>query len=400
MQYHGLLNRIGVKMFDHAASSIARAEMALCAAVLLIACGGEHGASSADGETGLAGHELIAYDSIGVEMGDPNYVFGLPRTLEFTSNGNIVVGDMATMKMMMYSPDGVFLRSGGSEGEGPGEYLTPTGISPDTSGGILVADIMGAKLIFFDSLLNYDREWRGFEPGLPSNPSMLSSGSIIGILLDYDREESSVRVSNTLGRWEPGETEMSLTYVHRSAEVDLQNPRNSFYQTAIAFCVLQDGRVVASPVSIEEYIITCYLPDGEVDWEINPEYEKHRFCQEALDMQRELIRASLRRRGMDPSGADQVPMLEWTVAVSALYAQGERIWARRTEGMTPLFDIYSAEGEFLYSCSVPSLPYGNNIAFAISPYSSTVLAYPADPEDYCRIWMLREIDGSTNEQVW
>lgn len=378
-------------MKKYVTSNAFRLVIAVCVSALFLTCSGQSGTPPADAEIEIPEHELVPIDSIGIEMGDSNYVFGLPRALEFTSKGNIVVGDMATMKMMMYSPDGVFMRSGGSKGEGPGEYLAPTGISSDTSGGLVVADIMGAKLIFFDSLLNYSHEWRALQSGLPYKPVMLSCGSIVDILLDYDREERSVTVSNTLGRWDPGETEMSVSYMCRSAEVEPQNPSSSFYESAITFCVLQDGRVVASPVSMEEYIITCYTPEGEVDWEINPDYEKHKLCQEELDLQLEMRRASLIRRGLDPSGADRVPLMEWAVAVSKLYAQEDRIWARRSEGIIPVFDIYSTEGEFLYSCSVPTLPYGSNVGFAISPYSSTVLAYLANPEDYSRIWILQEI---------
>ncbi|MEN8209864.1 MAG: hypothetical protein ABFR50_11510 [Candidatus Fermentibacteria bacterium] len=107
-------------MFNYAASAIARSGITSCAALIIISCGGEPAASSSDRETGFPGHELTAYDSIGIEMGDSNYVFGQPGALGFTSEGNIVVGDMSTMKLTMYSPDGVFLRSGGSEGEGAG----------------------------------------------------------------------------------------------------------------------------------------------------------------------------------------------------------------------------------------------------------------------------------------
>jgi hypothetical protein len=102
-------------------------------------------------------------------------------------------------------------------------------------------------------------------------------------------------------------------------------------------------------------------------------------------------RASLIRRGLDPSRADRVPLIEWAVAVGKLYDQEDRICARRSECIIPVFDIYSTEGVLLCSCSVPTLPYGNNVGFAISPYSFTVLAYLANPEDYCRIWILQEI---------
>lgn len=339
-----------------------------------------------------AERELVPFDSIGIETGDSNYVFGIPRALEFNSHGNIVVGDISRMKLMMYSSDGTFISYGGSEGQGPGEYTAPSGISPTQSGGILVSDAMGGKLIFYDSLQNYSHELTGFVPRPPGNPEMLENGSIVGTRFTFDQESGSL--CNRLSRWAPGETEPSFSYLERTSDFDQQDPRKVFHETGINYCVLQDGRIIASPLSTEEYTITCYAAEGEVEWEIHPAYDRHRRTEEDIEIEREMMRAAMRRNGRDPSYADQIEFQEWANAVTNLYSQGNRIWARRGGNLEPLFDIYSTDGEYLYSCSVPFLPYGSNVGFAISPYSSIVLAYLANPEDYSRIWMLREVDNT------
>ncbi|MCD4776164.1 MAG: 6-bladed beta-propeller [Candidatus Aegiribacteria sp.] len=339
--------------------------------------------------------ELVPFDSIGIEMGDSNYVFGIPRALEFTSLGNIVVGDISKMKLLMYSPDGMFIRRGGSEGQGPGEYTAPTGISSTRSGGIMVADAMGGKLIFYDSLLSYTHELAGFTPRPPESPEIQIDGGIVGRSFVFDQETGSL--CNSLNRWEPGETETSFSYLERSSDFDQQNPRKVFQETGINFCTLQDGRVIASPLSTEEYTLICFSTEGEVEWEIHPHFERQRRSEEDIEIEREMIRAAMRRNGRDPSYVDQMKFQEWSNAVTNLYTQGNRIWARRGGSLEPLFDIYSTDGEYLYSCSVPSLPYGSSIGFAISPYSSNILAYMANPEDYSRIWMLREEDRITGE---
>lgn len=340
-----------------------------------------------------AERELAPFDSIGIEMGDSNYVFGMPRALDFTSQGNIIVGDISRMKLTMYSPDGTFICGGGSEGQGPGEYTAPSGISPTLSGGIMVADAMGGKLIFYDSLLKYSHELTGFIPYPPSSPEMLEDGSIVGTRFIFDQEGGSL--CNTLGRWESGETELSLSYLERTSDFDQQDPRKVFRETGISYCVLQDGRVIASPLSTEEYVIICYDTEGEIEWEIHPPFERHRRSEEDIEAEREMMRASMRRNGRNPSFVDQMELQEWANAVTGLYGQQDRIWARRGGCLEPLFDIYSTNGEYLYSCSVPFLPYGSSVGFAISPYSSSILAYLANPEDYSRIWMMREMDRIT-----
>jgi hypothetical protein len=335
--------------------------------------------------------ELVPFDSIGIEMGNSNYVFGMPRALEFTSLGNIVVGDISKMKLMMYSPDGMFIRRGGFEGQGPGEYTAPTGISPTPSGGIMVADAMGGKLIFYDSLLSYSHELTGFVPYPPENPVIQTDGSIVGIKFIFDQEAGSL--CNSLNRWEPGETETSFSYLERTSDFDQQNPRKVFQETGINFCVLKDGRVIVSPLSTEEYTLTCYTAEGEVEWEIHPPFERYRRAEEDIEVEREMMRAAMRRNGRDPSYVDQMELQEWANAVTGLYAQLDKIWVRRGGSLESLFDIYSTDGEYLYSCSVPYLPYGSSVGFAISPYSSSILAYLANPEDYSRIWILHEVTG-------
>mgnify|MGYP006283549863 CR=1 FL=1 len=363
--------------------------------ISLASCGGqEEGPSSAESpETGFL---LEPFDSIGVELGDSNYVLGTPRALEFTSAGNIVVGDIGRMKMMMYSDEGLFLRSGGSEGEGPGEYAMPTGFAPDNSGGIIVTDAMGGKIIFYDSLLQHTGELRGFQGRPPQSPRMLSDGSIVGSDIDFDRENGNI--TNTISRWEPGETEASVSYMERSGSFDQQNPMQVYQEIGMVLCVLEDDRVVVSPLSSDDYILKCFSPGGELMWETERDYDPRPLPEEEIRIRREMMRAAMSSRGMDPSAADDFPIQEMASAVNSVYAREGEIWVRRGGYVIPRFEIFSEEGEFLYSCSAPFLAQGSNAGFAMSPASDIVLAYLANPEDYYRIWMLRKIETDPAEE--
>lgn len=336
---------------------------------------------------------LNPIDSIGIEMGDSNYVFGIIRAVDFTTNGNIVIGDIASMKMSMYSPEGEFICSGGSQGEGPGEYAAPSGISPSPGGGIMVTDMMGGKLIFYDSLMQFSHELSGFIPNPPTDPVILDNGQIVGSRFIFNNEEENL--CNSLHRWEPDETEPSLTYLSRTAEYSQQNPFKVFRDTAVDYCVLKDGRVVSSPLSTEEYIITCFTPEGEIDWEIHRPFEKAERSEEEIEIEREMMRAAVRRNGRDPSFVDQMEFQIWADAVVNLQTDGNRIWARRGGFIEPLFDIYSTRGEYLYSCRIPDLPFGSSIAFTISSHG--FMAYLANPEYYSKVYILEEVDVETTE---
>ena len=169
---------------------------------------------------GTADRELVAFDPIGVELGDSNCVFGMPRALEITSGGNIVVGDMVRMEMLVYSPEGTFLRSGGSQGEGPGEYAAPTGISATPDGGIPV-----------------------------------------GSRMSLDRETGTV--TRHLARWESGEVEASLEYLRRTGRLDGEDPGRAYRECAICICVLPYGSGVGFAFSSFSPAVLACLADPE-----------------------------------------------------------------------------------------------------------------------------------------
>ena len=257
----------------------------------------------------------------------------------------------------------------------------------------MVTDMMSGKFIFYDSLLEFSHELSGFIPNPPNNPVILDDGHIVGTRFIFNNEEGNL--SNSLHRWEPGETEPELTYFSRRGEFNQQNPQEVFRSTAINCCALPDGRVISSPLSAEEYIITCYTPEGEIDWEIHRPFERTRRSEEEIEIEREMMRAAMRRNGRDPSYADQFEFHAWADAVTDIKTDGERIWARRGGILVPLFDIYSIEGEYLYSCNAPDLPYGSSVAFRISPHG--ILAYLANPVDYSKVYILIETEVETEE---
>ncbi len=61
---------------------------------------------------------------IGAVEGDLNYQFGQVGTIATDSKGNIYVSDLQARQVKVFSPDGVFVRTVGGPGAGPGE-LSP-----------------------------------------------------------------------------------------------------------------------------------------------------------------------------------------------------------------------------------------------------------------------------------
>jgi hypothetical protein len=101
-------------------------------------------------------YKLVITDSIGVEIGDPSYMFGWPLSLTHSSDGSIAYVDRMKHAVFMYTPDGEFIRSIGREGEGPGEFRLPSGLVFYSDGSLLIGDRDGISL--FDSSYEYQEQ--------------------------------------------------------------------------------------------------------------------------------------------------------------------------------------------------------------------------------------------------
>jgi len=88
--------------------------------------------------------------SIGVEDGDDNYIFEWPNEIRVSEDGKIYVLD-AGRQIKVYDIDGMFLRSIGRKGQGPGEFSGPTRFTISSDGRIITLDRSNARVTIFDT---------------------------------------------------------------------------------------------------------------------------------------------------------------------------------------------------------------------------------------------------------
>jgi hypothetical protein len=65
---------------------------------------------------------------IGVVWGDPRYEFANVADVLWDDDGRILVLDRSQRRISVFGPDGAFISASGREGEGPGEYQSPSAI--------------------------------------------------------------------------------------------------------------------------------------------------------------------------------------------------------------------------------------------------------------------------------
>jgi DNA-binding beta-propeller fold protein YncE len=87
--------------------------------------------------------------------------------MAFAPNGDIFVADGHTnARVVKFSKDGTFIKTWGSRGNGPGQFVVPHSIALDSRGRVLVADRNNNRIQVFDQNGTFLEEWK--EWGQPS----------------------------------------------------------------------------------------------------------------------------------------------------------------------------------------------------------------------------------------
>jgi DNA-binding beta-propeller fold protein YncE len=116
-----------------------------------------------------AGEILLTLGQAGI-AGDDAAHFNGPTAVLVAPSGDIFVADgherESNNRVLKFASDGTFLKSWGSTGSGPGEFLVPHALAMDSRGRLFVADRDNNRIQIFDQEGELLDEWRQF--GRPS----------------------------------------------------------------------------------------------------------------------------------------------------------------------------------------------------------------------------------------
>ncbi len=356
---------------------------------MLISCGGSDSTETSN-DSPQPQYDLIKVDSIGIELGDSNYVFGAVIDAIYLADGRIALLDILQKKVFVYSGNGEFLGSAGGEGMGPGEFISPYTLTSLSDGGFAVADIQQRKIIFFDSSLQYVRELCGFQPMAPDRIGIGPNGSFFGRRHNwyYDEEEEELYSGSEYCLWsdsvEPDQTYQENYFLHSS---------DDHFFCSIASS--SDGRFFSMPSSKTEYVITGYTSEGDVGFFIEIPWETKYLTEEEL----QAARPHMVIPGPGSESTSSELSANWLPdsirgAGSLAGLDGEnRLWVKSGRGETasPVFDLYnSIDGSSLGSVetTLPAIARYWNIKI----FESGILGWDHNPEDYPRVYILELVD--------
>jgi uncharacterized repeat protein (TIGR01451 family) len=150
----------------------------------------------------LTGAFLLAwgeYDPPDGTRGDPGE-FDLPTGIALDNIGQVYVTDTFNNRIQKFTPNGVFLGQGGSQGSGAGQFNSPTGIAIDQTNNVYVADTNNHRIQLFDTSGNYQGQWG--TPG-SGNGQFLGPGGVaaVGPGEVYVTDVGNNRVQKFGGLW-------------------------------------------------------------------------------------------------------------------------------------------------------------------------------------------------------
>lgn len=145
-----------------------------------------HNITAEWGNTPRVGLDLVR--KIGVlESENENYMLHRPNDIALDANGNIFILDAGNFRVQKFSPEGKFLNTFGSRGQGPGELSYPLSLEIDDQGNLLVSDLSNNRISVYSQNGKYLRSFKmgSFVSAIKLLPSgdILSGGSSTGGLV-------------------------------------------------------------------------------------------------------------------------------------------------------------------------------------------------------------------------
>jgi hypothetical protein len=307
---------------------------------------------------------------------DDDIFFGMPVQILEDEAGNVYVLDSQVSEIVVFAPDGEYLRTIGREGEGPGEFRGANDMFMRTDG------LIGVVMVFPGKIVQLQPD------GTPADVFPYPSDSAEGFQLIYKALAVGDRIvisGSKQGRTTGGvQTEQEnylkavdyqgneLAHYHSITEVTryggMEFDEKIFGNFKGQWAAAADGRA-AGVLNFDDYRINVWKPDGSLDYIIErPDY------------------AALERTAKDKEGFQKlydgitnwnpgstfkvsethraVVRLEYRQDGSLWVLSGRGTWANE-EGTFANFDVYDPDGHFVRRVAItcPGDPMDDGLYF-------------------------------------
>lgn len=365
----------------------------LAAMILVIGCGGGEGEEQGSSTGAQETRTLAIVDSIGIEMGDSNYVLGAIEGVAHDDSGNILVLDRSSACIKVYDGEGSFLEQIGRRGSAPGELENPISFAILGDGRICVIDPWRGGFLTY----NADHSFQGLRVDYTSNTPALcrglnDSGFVAG-QVGYENINGVIRAHVRMLRYDL-QQEPSHIYMENEFDIDFMDLSTTLEKTLFwgSFTGDRQGNVYFALMEPDEYEIVGIREDGTQFMTATHEIEEVLKTEEEKLDEEAWVLAKLRGWDANWGVEDYQPQL-YRNQVRQLGVDGSgRLWALRGTREDPTFDVFDSEtGEFLFTAVLPDMGYGG-LFLNFTVDEGGLLAYSENPSDFPRVYMVELLD--------
>ncbi len=296
---------------------------------------------------------------------DEDVLLGVILRADIDADDNVYLLDTQLRQVHILSSAGAYLRSIGSEGEGPGEvsFLADLVLLPDETIGLVQG--FPAQIERHDSegvpvgkLVPQDLD--GKNGGFSSLSDVSYRGGVLalggGVM---QQKDGSFERVDFLGTYQPDGTPRARL-VEKSSTPDFANfkfvEKDDYFVTrGGGWAIGPDGRVYAASYR-DRYAIDVYNPDGSLERVIEREYEPWKRTEEEKERVGDglLIVANGQQMDIEVHAEDHDPCID------ELYVDDQnQLWVRsghsdreQPAGTMLTYDVFDAEGHYLRQVAV------------------------------------------------
>lgn len=331
-------------------------------------------------------------NTIGVSVGDSNYVFGEILSVRERNTGEILVLDRIRMQLFEYDSDGSYIRSISREGSGPGELLNPTDFDIDSSGNLLVLDMMHGMMLKLTSSGEYICTMSSYNSLPPLKFELSSDTSYIPLLAEEDISEGGVlSIRAVLAGIRFGSDER-IDYWENTSQLDLTAIENLYYATilSVAYDVDSQGNVYYAPSTTDYFRFVSCEPSGETRFEVSYDVNPILKSNEELYEEQAFIKCLARWfGGRIEHNFDPPPYRTSIIDIDV--DCNDRIWVRNGLTTEPTFEVYSDSGDYLTTVTV-QVPVECSHLIWDFEINKTILGFPVNPGNFHRLYLFGGVD--------
>ena len=327
---------------------------------------------------------LYITDTIGEMSGNDTLTFGFLTDCAVTPRGSLAVLDTQKALIQAFSFNGTELFRMGGTGSAPGELLLPVSLAV-LPHGFAVNDLMGGKVVFYDSEGVLQRELSGFFPTPPVNIRGMSDGRLLGMGMVMDlHAEDGPSAGLAVAAWDTSATSSRVFYSH---EIQLTGT-GAGSQPNFHIAAGPDGIAYLAEESDSLLLVMGFGSEGERVLTIREEFR--RVPRSPEELERETVSISLNISDGETTvqrRRNRSEHLYRIIATGLGVDTRGRIWLQMGDTGETYFRVYEPDGT---PAAVAFLRYPETLSdasFSITPHGFS--AFEPDPDDWPKVYLLQ-----------